>query len=163
MTDPNSIPLAIYEGFVVFGTIKHTQKSPPVGIYGTFVGSKWTKMTPGGHPIALCLCLAKTAQTLEHLEHLRPLTKKVFEGVFRSGICRKRTTLEHLERSGEFKGVREEGEVFEVRGPGKATIVESSMSRKGVVQNVPESWVLCLKVVPISNVRSACTCPASPT
>jgi hypothetical protein len=81
MTDPNSIPLAIYEGFVVFGTIKHTQKSPPVGIYDTFVGSKWTKMTPGGHPIALCLGLAKTAQTLEHLEHLRPLSKKVFEGV----------------------------------------------------------------------------------
>ena len=118
MTDPNSIPLAIYEGFVVFGTIKHTQKSPPVGIYGTFVGSKWTKMTPGGHPIALCLCLAKTAQTLEHLEHLRPLTKKVFEGVFRSGICRKRTTLEHLERSGEFKGVKEEGKVFEGTGGG---------------------------------------------
>ena len=163
MTDPNSIPLAIYEGFVVFGTIKHTQKSPPVGIYGTFVGSKWTKMTPGGHPIALCLCLAKTAQTLEHFEHLRPLTKKLFEGVFRSGICRKRTTLEHLERSGEFKGVREEGEVFEVRGPGKATIVEISMSCKGVVQYVPESWLVCLKVVPITRIRSACTCLASPT
>jgi hypothetical protein len=27
------------------------------------------------------LGLAKTAQTLEHLEHLRPLSKKVFEGV----------------------------------------------------------------------------------
>ena len=77
----HGIPLASYEGFVVFKTIKHNQQSPPVGIYGTSVGSKWTKITPGGHPIALCLGLAKTAQTLEHLEHLRPLSKKVFEGV----------------------------------------------------------------------------------
>jgi hypothetical protein len=38
-------------------------------------------MTPSGHPIALCLGLAKTAQTLEHLEHLWPFAKKVFEGV----------------------------------------------------------------------------------
>ena len=77
----HGIPLASYEGFVVFKTIKHTQKSLPVGIYEGFGGSKWTKITPGGHPIALCLGLAKTAQTLEHLEHLRPLSKKVFEGV----------------------------------------------------------------------------------
>ena len=42
MTDPNGIPLAIYEGFVVFKAIKHTQKSDPVGIYEGFVGSKWT-------------------------------------------------------------------------------------------------------------------------
>ena len=42
MTDPNSIPLAIYDGFVVFGTIKHTPKSPPVGIYEGFGGPKWT-------------------------------------------------------------------------------------------------------------------------
>ena len=81
MTDPNGIPLAIYEGFVVFKPIKHTPKSPPVGIYEGFGGSKWTKMTPRGHPIALCLGLAKTAQTLEHLEHLRTLPKKVFEGL----------------------------------------------------------------------------------
>jgi hypothetical protein len=114
----HAIPLASYEGFVVFKTIKHTPKSLPVGIYEGFGGSKWTKITPGGHPIALCLGLAKTAQTLEHLEHLRPLTKKVFEGVFRSGICRKRTTLEHLERSGEFKGVKEEGKVLEGTGGG---------------------------------------------
>ena len=77
----HGIPLASYEGFVVFWTIKHTPKSPPVGIYDTFVGSKWTKITPGGHPIALCLGLAKTARALEHLEHLRPFSKKVFEGV----------------------------------------------------------------------------------
>ena len=37
----HGIPLAIYEGFVVFTTIKHTQKSDPVGIYEGFVGSKW--------------------------------------------------------------------------------------------------------------------------
>ena len=109
----HGIPLASYEGFVVFKTIKHTPKSLPVGIYEGFGGSKWTKITPGGHPIALCLGLAKTAQTLEHLE-----------------------------RSREFKGVKEGGEVFEGRGAGKATIVESSMSRKGVVQNVPESWLV---------------------
>ena len=36
-------------------------------------------MTPRGHPIALCLGLAKTAQTLERLEHLRPLQKKTFD------------------------------------------------------------------------------------
>ena len=42
MTDPNGIPLAIYEGFVVFKTIQHTQKSDPVGIYEGFGGSKWT-------------------------------------------------------------------------------------------------------------------------
>ena len=77
----HGIPLASYEGFVVFKTIKHTPKSLPVGIYDTFVGSKWTKITPRGHPIALCLGLAKTARTLEHLEHLRPLSKKVFEVV----------------------------------------------------------------------------------
>ena len=79
MTDPNGIPLAIYEGFVVFKTIKHTQKSLPVGIYDSFVGSKWTKITPRGHPIAPCLGLAKTAQTIEHLEHLRTLQKKPFD------------------------------------------------------------------------------------
>ena len=89
MTDPNGIPLAIYEGFVVFGTIKHTPKSPPVGIYDTFVGSKWTKMTPIGHPIALCLGLAKTARTHEHLEHLRPLSKKCSR-VFRSMLLSKK-------------------------------------------------------------------------
>ena len=89
MTDPHSIPLAIYEGFVVFGTIKHTQKSPPVGIYEGFGGSKWTKMTPRGHPIALCLGLAKTAQTLEHLEHLRPLSEKGSR-VFRSRLLSKK-------------------------------------------------------------------------
>ena len=77
----HAIPLASYEGFVVFKTIKHTPKSPPVGIYDTFVGSKWTKITPGGHPIALCLGLAKTAQTIEHLEHLGTLPNKVFDGV----------------------------------------------------------------------------------
>ena len=60
---------------------KHTPKSLPVGIYDTFVGSKWTKITPRGHPIALCLGLAKTAQTIEHLEHLGTLPKQVFEGV----------------------------------------------------------------------------------
>ena len=81
MTDPNNIPLAIYEGFVVFGTIKHTQKSPPVGIYDTFVGSKSTKMTPRGHPIALCLGFAKTNPTIERIEHLWPEPKKVFDGV----------------------------------------------------------------------------------
>ena len=32
--------------------------------------------------------------------------------------------------------------MFEVRGPGKATIVEISMSCKGVVQYVPESWLV---------------------
>ena len=53
--------------------------------------------------------------------------------------------------------------MFEVRGPGKATIVEISMSCKGVVQYVPESWLVCLKVVPITGIRSACTCLASPT
>ena len=37
----HGIPLAIYEGFVVFKTIKHTHKSDPVGIYEGFVGSKW--------------------------------------------------------------------------------------------------------------------------
>jgi len=42
MTDPNSLALAIYEGFVVFKTIKHTPKGPPVGIYECFGGSKWT-------------------------------------------------------------------------------------------------------------------------
>ena len=77
----HGIPLASYEGFVVFKTIKHTQKSLPVGIYEGFGGSKWTKITPGGHPIALCLGLAKTAQTIEHLEHLGTLPKKVFDGV----------------------------------------------------------------------------------
>ena len=81
MTDPNSIPLAIYEGFVVFRTTKHTPKSHPVGIYEGFGKPKWTKITPRGHPIALCLGLAKTAQTIEHLEHLRLLPKKVFDGV----------------------------------------------------------------------------------
>jgi hypothetical protein len=81
MTDPNSIPLASYEGFLLFQTIKHTPKGPPVGIYDSFGGSKWTKMTPRGHPIALCLGLAKTAKTLERLEHLRPLPKKTFDGV----------------------------------------------------------------------------------
>ena len=53
--------------------------------------------------------------------------------------------------------------MFEVRGPGKATIVEISMSCKGVVQYVPESWLVCLKVVPITGILSACTCLASPT
>ena len=68
--------------------------------------------------------------------------KKSVRWCFVRGFCRKRTTLEHLERSGEFKGVKEGGEVFEVRGPGKATIVEISMSCKGVVQYVPESWLV---------------------
>ena len=54
----------------------------------------------------------------------------------------KRPGIERIERSGEFKGVKEGGEVFEVRGPGKATIVEISMSCKGVVQYVPESWLV---------------------
>ena len=66
---------------MVFRTIKHTPKSNPVGIYEGFGKPKWTKITPRGHPIALCLGLAKTAQTLEHLEHLRTLPKKVFEGL----------------------------------------------------------------------------------
>ena len=42
MTDPNGIPLAIYEGFVVFKPIKHTPKSPPIGIYEGFGGPKPT-------------------------------------------------------------------------------------------------------------------------
>ena len=42
MTDPNSIPLAIYEGFVVFKKRKHTPKGDPVAIYEGFVVSKWT-------------------------------------------------------------------------------------------------------------------------
>ena len=53
--------------------------------------------------------------------------------------------------------------MFEGRGPGKATSVEISMSRKDVVQYVPQSWLVCLKVVPITGIRSACTCFASPT
>ena len=44
--------------------------------------------------------------------------KKGVRGCFVRCFCRKRTTLEHLERSGEFKGVKEEGEVFEGRGGG---------------------------------------------
>ena len=53
--------------------------------------------------------------------------------------------------------------MFEGRGAGKATIVESSLSCKSLVQYVPESWLVCLKVVPITGIRSACTCLASPT
>ena len=68
--------------------------------------------------------------------------KKSVRGSFARGFCRKRTTLEHLERSGEVKGVKEGGEVFEGRGAGKATIVEISMSCKGVVQYVPQSWLV---------------------
>ena len=53
--------------------------------------------------------------------------------------------------------------MFDGRGPGEATSDEIGMSRKDVVQNVPESWLVCLKVVPITGIRSACTCFASPT
>ena len=48
----------------------------------------------------------------------KAFVKKSVRGCFARGFCRKRTTLEHLERSGEFKGVREEGEVFEGMGGG---------------------------------------------
>jgi hypothetical protein len=37
-----AIPVAIYEGFVVFQKRKHTPKGDPVASYGGFVGSKWT-------------------------------------------------------------------------------------------------------------------------
>ena len=46
----------------------------------------------------------------------KAFVKKSVRGCFARGFCRKRTTLEHLERSGEFKGVKEEGEVFEGMG-----------------------------------------------
>jgi hypothetical protein len=77
----HGIPVTIYEGFVVFKAIKHTPKSDPVGIYEGFVVSKRTSLTPRGHPIALCLGFAKTAPTIERIEHLWPLPKKVFDGV----------------------------------------------------------------------------------
>ena len=37
-----AIPVALYEGFVVFKKIKHTPKNDPVDIYEGFVVSKWT-------------------------------------------------------------------------------------------------------------------------
>ena len=77
----HGIPVTIYEGFVVFKAIKHTPKSDPVGIYEGFVVSKRTSLTPRGHPIALCLGFAKTAPTIERIEHHWPEPKKVFDGV----------------------------------------------------------------------------------
>ena len=77
----HGIPVTIYEGFVVFKAIKHTPKSDPVGIYEGFVVSKRTSLTPRGHPIALCLGFAKTAPTIERIEHLWPEAKKVFDGL----------------------------------------------------------------------------------
>ena len=159
----HGIPLAIYEGFVGFKAMKHTPKGDPVGIYKGFVGFKTIKHTPKGDPVGIYEGFAKTAKTLERLEHLRPEPKKVFEGVSLQRGAKKAPPLEHLERSGEFKGVRERGEVFEGRGPGEATSDEISISRKDVVQYVPQSWLVCLKVVPITGIRSACMCFASPT
>ena len=53
-----------------------------------------------------------------HRTHRTPLAfaKKSVRWCFVRGFCRKRTTIEHLERSGEFKGVKEGGEVFDGRG-----------------------------------------------
>ena len=56
------------------------------------------------------------------------MPKKVFEGLSFEASVEKAPPLEHLERSGEFKGVRERGQVFEGRGPGKATSDEIGIS-----------------------------------
>ena len=61
--------------------MKHTPKGDPVGIYKGFVGFKTIKHTPKGDPVGIYEGFAKTAKTLERLEHLRPEPKKVFEGV----------------------------------------------------------------------------------
>jgi len=52
-----------------------------VGIYKSFVGFKSIKHTPKGDPVGINEGFAKTAKTLERLEHLWPEPKKVFEGV----------------------------------------------------------------------------------
>ena len=60
--------------------------------------------------------LRKNRPTLEHLEHPLPFPKKGVRGHFARGFVQKTPTLEHLERSGEFKGVKWKGQVFEVWG-----------------------------------------------
>ena len=42
MIDPKSIPIVIYEGFVVFKRRKHTPKGDTAAIYEGFVVPKWT-------------------------------------------------------------------------------------------------------------------------
>ena len=66
-------------------------------------------------------------QNLEHLERFGPETKKMFEGVSLQRVSIT-ITLEHLERSGEFKGVNGRERVFEVRGPEEATSSASGIS-----------------------------------
>ncbi len=61
---------------------------------------------------------AKTAPTIERIEHLWPEPKKVFGGVSFEASVEKGQPIEHLERSGEFKGVRERRQVFDGRGGG---------------------------------------------
>jgi hypothetical protein len=61
--------------------MKHTPKGDPVGIYNGFVGFKTIKHTPKGNPVGIYEGFAKTAKTIERIEHLRPEPKKVFDGV----------------------------------------------------------------------------------
>ena len=59
---------------------------------------------------------------------LRAGDKNSVRGCFAAEGCQKRPTLEHLERSGEFKWVKGTEGVFEEGGPGKAASNESGLS-----------------------------------
>ena len=59
---------------------------------------------------------------------LRAGDKKSVRGCFAAEGCQKRPTLERLQRSGEFKGVKGTEGVFEEGGPGKAASNESGLS-----------------------------------
>ena len=103
-------------GFCCFLDDKTHPKKPSSGYLRQF---RWVQMDinhpkrPSNRPV-----LGFGQNGPNHRTPRTPLAfaKKGVRWCFVRGFCRKRTTIEHLERSGEFKGVREGREVFDGRG-----------------------------------------------